>query len=266
MKNLNHISVFRKRISITEILGGTRLPEMPLGWRGVLLATATLCLLVMPTEAKSARGRMKTGLKQMKDKQFMAAATNFFAAAELAAGQDRSPAPAYLNNGNALYRASKWDAARERYLRALESGDVDLQAAVFFNIGNVDMKLAETALKEKKPKETIKHYDAAILSYEKSITVAPDYMDPKVNYEIAQNRKAALLNMVVELRGDLKQAWSMIRKHNYTNAAQFLQKRAAANETAFALDENLAKEYQDVLKRTMQIVKIVSEPEKGGER
>ena len=234
-------------------------------WVFVAVVLFGVLLLGGQAQADTARGRMKKGLKLMAEDQFLPAATNFVAASELAAGQEHDPAPAHFNAGNAFYRAEKLEEARASYTAALDTDKLELQSKAYYNLGNMDMDKADSALKEGKPRESVEFYDQAISHYEKAITLAPDYMAPKVNYEIGRRDKHELLAKVDQLKSDIKKAKTMIEDHEYVNAVRFMQSNMQEHELAFQLEEGLKKSYQELLKRTSDIAKIVVEAEKGDE-
>lgn len=212
-------------------------------------------------EAASARNEMRKGLENMEAEEYLPAATNFVAAAELAAGQDRSPAVARFNAGNALYRAGEMAGARENYSEALDTDDIALQARAFYNLGNIDLKQSEAAIKERRGPEALELYEQSIASYEKAITLAPEYIDPKFNYELAGRRKYNLLRKVDLLRDDMEKARRMGAAADYAGAVGLLREKADEHELAFQIEPELKKRYEEIMKRTEEIADIVEKVE-----
>lgn len=227
-----------------------------------LLAGAACIIALAPgARAASAAGMMKRGLENYAAGDHLVASTNFQAAAELAAGQDRDPARAWLNAGNALYRAGELERADESYRRALDSDNPGLQARVFHNLGNIVLKRSQRALKEGEASTALNLYERAKADYEKAIVLDPAYLAPKYNYELAGRRKYNLLAKVDQLRADMEKARRQARAAEYASAFAMLQKRAPEHEIAFQLEPELKKQYEQLTRKIGQIVGIVKNAE-----
>jgi len=209
--------------------------------------------------AASAAGEMRKGLEEMEEGRHLAASTNFLAAAELAAGQEREPALAFFNAGNALYRAGELERAEESYQRALDSDDLELQSRVFYNLGNILLKRSGAALKENEAKLALNLYERARAEYEKAIVLDPEYIDPKYNYELAGQRKYDLLSQVDQLRADMEKARRQARAAEYSAAFQLLQEKTPKHQLAFQLEPGLKKKYEELMKKIGDIAQIITQ-------
>lgn len=208
--------------------------------------------------AASAAGEMRAGLEQMEEGEYLAASTNFLAAAELAAGQEREPALAFFNAGNALYRAGEMERAAESYQRALDSDDLELQSRVFYSLGNILLKQSGAALKENQAKSALGLYERARAEYEKAIVLDPEYIDPKYNYELAGQRKYDLLSQVDRLRADMEKARRQARAGEFSAAFELLQEKMPEHQLAFQLEPGLKKKYEELMKKIGDIAQIVA--------
>jgi tetratricopeptide (TPR) repeat protein len=217
------------------------------------------------SHASSAAAELKEGLERMEAGEYLPAATNFMAAAELAAGQEREPAIAWFNAGNARYRAGDYSAARESYRQALAAEDLELQARAHYNIGNCELQMAAAAMDENEAELTVNLLEQAARSFEKAIVLDSDYADPKFNYELSGQRKYQLLLKVDELRNDIEKARRLARKADYAAAAALLQERTGAHALAFKLEPELQKRYQDLQQKIGQILGIVQKLEGDGD-
>ncbi len=80
----------------------------------------------------------------------------------------------YYNEANTLVETGKYEAAVEKYQKALNSDDIKLQSDAYYNGGNGFFKQED--------------YKKAIAWYQKALELNPDDMDAKYNLELARNR------------------------------------------------------------------------------
>lgn len=72
----------------------------------------------------------------------------------------------------ALYQQGDYDKAIEKYKKALETKDLDLEAQAHYNLGNTYFKKQD--------------YQNAITSYQNALTINPEDLDAKFNLELAR--------------------------------------------------------------------------------
>jgi len=92
-----------------------------------------------------------------------------------AAGKLPAEPGVHLDRGTALYALSRFDEARQEFLRATEGSDEALKANAFRNLGNALSKLE-------------KHKDA-VEAYKRALSLRPDDKAAKWNLEIALRKQ-----------------------------------------------------------------------------
>lgn len=98
-------------------------------------------------------------------------ALDFYRQAEMA--RPETPEINY-NEANALIQTGKFENAAEKYEKALNSDNIQLQADAYYNGGNGFFKQ--------------ENYQKAIEWYQKALELNPEDMDAKYNLELARNR------------------------------------------------------------------------------
>ncbi len=78
------------------------------------------------------------------------------------------------NIAGALYHDGGYEEAVEKYQKALNSTNIDVEAAALYNLGNTQFRMQD--------------YQSAIQSYQKALELRPDDMDAKYNLELARRR------------------------------------------------------------------------------
>lgn len=96
-------------------------------------------------------------------------ALDFYRSAEI--DLPESPELEY-NMAGALYQDGGYEEAVEKYQKALNSTDINLEAQAHYNLGNTLFRMDD--------------YQNAIESYQKSLEINPDDMDAKYNLELAR--------------------------------------------------------------------------------
>ncbi len=111
--------------------------------------------------------------------RYEAAAERYAAAAEILPDAAEIP----FNLGNAYYRQFDLDKALEQYARALETGDRRLESTIKFNLGNVKYSQALGALQTFQDAAT--PLRAAIAHYRASLALDDRQPDVRYNLELA---------------------------------------------------------------------------------
>ena len=78
------------------------------------------------------------------------------------------------NIAGALHRDGGFEEAVEKYSKALNSTDINIEAQAHYNLGNTLFRMED--------------YQKAIPSYQKSLEINPDDMDAKFNLELARRK------------------------------------------------------------------------------
>ena len=234
-------------------------------FRSIVCALAC-ALIAVSASADTARNAMRAGEELMGEEDYSAAAVKFVEAAELAPGQNLEPSPAWFNAGNAMYRAGNYEEASSHYHRALDSDEVELQARIYHNLGNIDMIAADAALDmDQDAVAALSSYEQALENYERAIVLDPEYLDPKFNYELSQLRMARLFGFVGSLEADLRRARDMAREREYQDAAELLHRKMEDHRLAFQLEPDLEERYQELLQRNSELAEIIQRLEGGAD-
>ncbi len=78
------------------------------------------------------------------------------------------------NMAGALHQQGGYEETVERYTRALNTTDVNLEAQSHYNLGNTHFRMGE--------------YEEAITNYQNALEINPDDVDAKFNLELARKR------------------------------------------------------------------------------
>jgi tetratricopeptide (TPR) repeat protein len=147
-----------------------------------IMLTLVLLVTAAPVYASdSARSYMRKGLKAYKQENYSDALSNFNqASAEF-------PDVSAYNLGNTYYRMGDYAQATNSYHKALESDDLELQAHVYYNLGNALLEpinvtnYAERVKVDQAVEQTIQ----ATEMFENALRLNPDDLAAKQNFERA---------------------------------------------------------------------------------
>ena len=76
------------------------------------------------------------------------------------------------NLAGALYHQGKYEETMERYSRALNTTDINIEAQSHYNLGNTHYRMQD--------------FQNAIMSYQKALEINPEDVDAKFNLELAR--------------------------------------------------------------------------------
>ncbi len=104
----------------------------------------------------------------------------------------------HFNLGDAQYKQGKYDEALAAFDQA-HAGEEDRAgtARAAYNSGNADYRLGE-AIATTDPKAALDRYAQALVAYRRAIVAAPDDLDAKLNYELVEQKRAALQKKLEE--------------------------------------------------------------------
>lgn len=105
------------------------------------------------------------------------------------------------NEGVALFRAGRYDAAGGYFERALLSRDKALEARAAYNLGNTKYKLAQ-ARKKEDLSGAVELLGDAVHYYKRAIDLAPEDFDPKVNFELVDKEYRQLKEQLEKQQQD----------------------------------------------------------------
>jgi Ca-activated chloride channel family protein len=94
----------------------------------------------------------------------------------------------HYNLGAAEYRRDDWEAATRAFSAVLaDDPDGPLAGRAAYNLGNARYRQGEGAAGTD-PKVALTHWGEALVAYRVAMTAAPDFEDPKYNYEFVQRK------------------------------------------------------------------------------
>lgn len=134
----------------------------------IVLATAVLLGWPLPAGAEDFLDKIEQGNKAYHEGQYDQALENYGLAEP-----DLPESPELeFNIGTTLYQQGRYEEAEERFTKALNSTDINVEQAAHYNLGNTHFKAQD--------------YPKAIDSYQKALELNPDDMDAKYNLELAR--------------------------------------------------------------------------------
>ena len=178
--------------------GGRRVAVRSRVAAGILVALLLGAVLVQGASAQEARELMQQGLQAYAEGRFTEAAEFFRNAALQAEEAGRDPARAWHNRGNALYQQGRFEEAAEAYRTARHSTDLDVQPSAYYNYGNALSKHAAQLAEEENLLEAKERVEQALESYRNALTLVPDDVDAKRNYEWADRFREELEELIAQ--------------------------------------------------------------------
>ena len=133
----------------------------------MIVLTVILCMSAVVT-ADDYIGFIQDGNKAFTESDYITA-SDFYHKAEQELPE--SPEIEY-NIGGAMYKQGKYEEAVERYTKALNTTDLNLEGQAHYNLGNTYYRMGD--------------YQNAIKSYENSLKVNPEDINAKFNLELAR--------------------------------------------------------------------------------
>lgn len=127
-----------------------------------------LFLTVQTVSAEDYIGLVNKGNKAFTEKDFVTASDLY---KEAENDHPQSPEIDY-NLAGALYEQGKFEEAVDRYTKALNTTDLNMEALAQYNLGNTYFRMGD--------------YQNAIKSYEETLKINPDDIDAKYNLELAR--------------------------------------------------------------------------------
>jgi Ca-activated chloride channel family protein len=102
---------------------------------------------------------------------------------ETAAHHLPQTADVHFNQGNAAFKMQQYTKALEHYRHALQTADAALRSRTIYNLGNVEYQQALQALAT--PQEAVRHLQSALTYYRDSLDGNPQQPDARYNLELA---------------------------------------------------------------------------------
>ncbi len=146
-----------------------------------ILTGALLALPLLAPPTASAAPSPSTALRHYQNGDFTRAQSDFEA---LAKSQPADPRLRF-NAGAAAYRAGNLEAASRHFLDALASPDLQLQSDAFYNLGNTQFRVGETA---QDPKTRQQAWEQAVRAFEAALELAPAHTNANHNLDYVRQR------------------------------------------------------------------------------
>jgi Ca-activated chloride channel family protein len=210
--------------------------------QAVPAVTAIFLLLLLPSVVF---GSPATALRAYRSGRFAEAQKEY---ERLAAEDKKGDARLIFNAGTAAYRATNYDAAIKFFTTTLTTArDAKLQQAAWFNLGNTQFQLGQTA-KDLDGVQEI--WETAIKSYQNAVTL--DKTDADAANNLAYARECVA--QIIRLREAAKQAKSSAdeatRRRNYHLALEIMESLLKQNP--------LGKQFEEYTKRLQDIDAIAT--------
>jgi Ca-activated chloride channel family protein len=177
------------------------------------LAGTVLLLLLPPAAFGSPAGALRNYLAG----KFSEAQKEYQRLAE----EDKTGDARFIfNAGTAAYRATNYDAAIKLFSTALTARDVKLQQAAYFNLGNAQFRLGQSA---KDLDEIQKLWEAAILSYQSAVELDKKDADAVCNLTFAKRGVEQIRQFRETARRAKEAADEAARRRHYHRALEIMQ-------------------------------------------
>jgi Ca-activated chloride channel family protein len=152
-----------------------------------------------------------------------------------------------FNAGAAAYRATNFDTAIQHFTATLTAGDLKLQEAAYFNLGNTHY---QRGLAAKDLDELQEAWETAVKSYENALALDKTDPDARHNLEYVKAGIGFIAQMREAARKAKEAADEATRRRNYHLALEIMQQQMQKNIAA--------KPFQDYVKRLKDIDAIAT--------
>jgi len=136
--------------------------------RFIIGATLFLALLVPGALADDFRDVVSEGNEAFRNQRYDEALEKY----QVAESEKPELPELDYNIANVLYHQGKYEEAVDKYTRAINTTDINLEARADFNLGNTYFRMGD--------------YQNAILRYQEALEIDPTDMDAKYNLELAR--------------------------------------------------------------------------------
>ncbi len=202
----------------------------------------------------------RNGVSAFKHERLEEARDAFERALELDTPDDKfDPARAHYNLGNTLYRLQAMEDAEKAFADATRTADISIQADAWFNLGNIFLHRAGALLESGNAAEARTAFQQAQQHFRKSLRLSPSRVDAQRNFELAQRELDRMVMMVRMIRDVVQRAGTAVDEHRYTEAASLLQQNRENFAAAFQLNEELKKQYEQMLQHSGEVAGILAE-------
>ena len=146
-----------------------------------------------------------------------------------------------FNAGAAAYQATNFDAAIKHFTSALTARDVKLQQSAYFNLGNAQFRLGQSAKDLDGLQQSL---ETAIKSYQSAVALDKNDVDAAFNLAFTTNAVEQIKQFKEALRRAKSDADAAVRRAEFHRALEImlpLQKTVAAKQF-----EEFTKKLKDI--------------------
>jgi Ca-activated chloride channel family protein len=147
-----------------------------------------------------------------------------------------------FNAGAAAYRATNYDTAGKYFQAVTISPDLKLQQQAFYNLGNTQYKMSESAKDLDALQES---WEAVIRIYERAVALNTNDADAKFNLAFVKNGVAQIKEFREAMRRAKSEADAAVRQRNYHRAVEIMES-LTQNKIAAKQFEEFTKKLKDI--------------------
>lgn len=211
--------------------------------RGTPRPVAAALVLGISLLAAGAQASPATALRDYASGNYTNALEEFTRLAEVRTNDLRL----VFNAGDAAYRATNFDAAREFFTQATLSPDLKLQQRAFFNLGNTEFQLAKQA----KDLDALQEgFENAAKIYARAVDLDKTDADAAYNLDFAKNAAEQIRRFKEAIRRAKSDADQAVRERNYHQAVEIMD--------GLAKYQLAAKQFEDYTKKLKNIDAIAT--------
>ena len=216
------------------------LPERSLrsAAKSKVIANASVLLAVFLISF-SANASPASALREYKSGNYTNALTEFSKLAEVQTNDLRL----VFNAGDAAYRATNFDLAQKLFQQVALSPDLKLQQQAFYNLGNVQFKVAKQAQDLDGLEQG---FDAAAKIYSRAVLLNTNDVDALFNYRFAQGAAEQVRALKAALRSAKASADQAVQRAEFHTAFEIMQSLTQKYKIAGKQFEEFTKKLKDI--------------------
>jgi Ca-activated chloride channel family protein len=202
--------------------------------------TAVVVLLILPN---AVIGSPSSALRQFKAGQYDKALNEYQRLLQIKTDDPRLN----FNAGAAAYRMTNYDVALQQFNNVLSAPDLKLQQAAFYNLGNTQYRIGQSAKDLAGMEEA---WQAAIKCYEHAVDLNRNDADAAHNLAFVRKNVELIIQLREAARRAKEEADEATRRRNYHRALEIMENLLQTNPTA--------KQFQDYTKKLKDIDEIAA--------
>ncbi|HKX60266.1 MAG TPA: tetratricopeptide repeat protein, partial [Verrucomicrobiae bacterium] len=153
----------------------------------------------------------------------------------------------HFNIAAAAFQTGQYERAQNHLKSALFTTDVSLQQRIYYNLGNIQFRMAEK-MEDFVSRQT--QWEEAAKSYRNALVLRTNDVDAAFNLQVVERKLAELKEWVRRRELAKKEAEKAHKRYEYNRAAQIMETEKARNPSA------RTKEIETYVERLKQIDEI----------